>query len=46
MPDDPSTPLIVRFGIFEVKLTAGELRRQGLKVHLPEQSFRVLALLL
>ena len=46
MPDDPSTPLIVRFGVFEVNLTAGELRRQGLKIHLPEQAFRVLALLL
>jgi Tol biopolymer transport system component/DNA-binding winged helix-turn-helix (wHTH) protein len=36
----------VRFGVFEVDLPAGELRRQGYKVRLQEQPFRVLALLL
>ncbi len=47
MANDPSTyTLIVRFGIFEVDLKAGELRRRGLKIHLSEQAFRVLALLL
>jgi cholera toxin transcriptional activator len=46
MPEDLPATLIVRFGVFEVNLTAGELRRQGLKIHLPEQAFRVLALLL
>src|SRR5579864_7716592 len=35
-----------RFGVFEVDLRAGELRRSGLKVKLQEQPFQVLALLL
>lgn len=37
---------VVRFGVYEVDLKAGELRRRGLRIHLPEQAFRVLALLL
>ena len=37
---------IVRFGVFEVDLRAGELRRQGVKIKLQEQPFRVLAVLL
>jgi Tol biopolymer transport system component/DNA-binding winged helix-turn-helix (wHTH) protein len=36
----------VRFGIFEVDLWAGELRRKGVKVKLQEQPFQVLATLL
>ena len=36
----------IRFGVFEVDLRAGELRKDGLKVRLQEQPFRVLALLL
>jgi TolB-like protein len=36
----------IRFGIFEVDLRAGELRRQGLKVKLQEQPFQILAMLL
>src|SRR5260370_3577908 len=35
-----------RFGEFEVDLSAGELRRTGLKVKLQEQPLQVLALLL
>src|SRR5580765_7773186 len=35
-----------RFGIFEVDLRAGELRRNGMRVKLQEQPFQVLALLL
>jgi Tol biopolymer transport system component/DNA-binding winged helix-turn-helix (wHTH) protein len=35
-----------RFGIFELDLRAGELRRNGLKVRIQEQPFRVLAMLL
>jgi DNA-binding winged helix-turn-helix (wHTH) protein len=42
----PPTCCVVRFGTFEVDLTSGELRRQGLKIHLPEQPFYVLACLL
>jgi TolB-like protein/DNA-binding winged helix-turn-helix (wHTH) protein/Tfp pilus assembly protein PilF len=36
----------IRFGVFEVDLRAGELRRKGLQVKLQEQPFRVLAMLL
>ena len=37
---------IVRFGIFEVDLRAGELRRNGSKIKLQEQPFQILATLL
>lgn len=37
---------ILRFGIFEVDLRAGELRKQGLKVKLQEQPFQILTMLL
>ena len=37
---------IRRFGVFEVDLEAGQLRKKGLRVRLQEQPFRVLALLL
>jgi DNA-binding winged helix-turn-helix (wHTH) protein len=37
---------IVRFGIFEVDLKAGELRRSGLKIKVQEQPFQILAVLL
>jgi Tol biopolymer transport system component/DNA-binding winged helix-turn-helix (wHTH) protein len=36
----------VRFGVFEVDLNSGELRKQGLRVRLQEQPFQVLAALL
>ena len=43
----PSTAhRIVRFGIFEADLDAGELRKGGLKLKLQEQPFQLLALLL
>jgi len=35
----------VRFGIFELDLTSGELRKQGVKVKLQDQPFQVLAIL-
>jgi DNA-binding winged helix-turn-helix (wHTH) protein len=35
----------VRFGVFELDLVTGELRRKGTKVRLQQQPFRVLALL-
>ncbi|PYT24458.1 MAG: hypothetical protein DMG57_28495 [Acidobacteria bacterium] len=38
--------LPIRFGIFEVDLQAGELRRQGYKVKLQDQPFQVLVMLL
>ncbi|MGH7519684.1 MAG: winged helix-turn-helix domain-containing protein [Gemmatimonadales bacterium] len=37
---------IVRFGVFEVDLRAGELLKEGIKVRIQQQPFRVLALLL
>jgi DNA-binding winged helix-turn-helix (wHTH) protein/Tol biopolymer transport system component len=37
---------VIRFGIFEVDLRAGELRRNGSRVKLQEQPFQVLAALL
>src|SRR5438876_3296843 len=39
-------PDVIRFGMFEVDLRSGELRRNGLRVRLPEQSFQILAMLL
>jgi DNA-binding winged helix-turn-helix (wHTH) protein/tetratricopeptide (TPR) repeat protein len=41
-----SAARVLRFGVFEVDLQTGELRRHGLRVRLPSQSFQVLALLL
>ncbi len=40
------SPHIVRFGTFELDLRAGELHKNGLKIHLPDQSIRILAMLL
>jgi len=39
-------PRRIRFESFEVNLSTGELRRNGEKVKLPEQSFQVLVMLL
>jgi TolB-like protein/DNA-binding winged helix-turn-helix (wHTH) protein/Tfp pilus assembly protein PilF len=36
----------LRFGVFELDLRAGELRKNGLRVRLQEQPFQVLAMLL
>jgi len=38
-------PRAVRFGVFELELRTGELRRKGVKVALREQPFEVLAML-
>ncbi|MGA2631408.1 MAG: winged helix-turn-helix domain-containing protein, partial [Terriglobia bacterium] len=46
MPDPTTLPHLVRFGIYEVNLRAGELRRDGAKIKLQEQPFKVLAMLL
>jgi TolB-like protein/DNA-binding winged helix-turn-helix (wHTH) protein/Flp pilus assembly protein TadD len=46
MPEDHQSPGRLRFGIFELDLRAGELRRQGVRVRLQEQPFQVLAMLL
>jgi hypothetical protein len=42
----PFSRRIVRFGVFEVDLRAGELRKGGVKVKLQEQPFQILSLLL
>lgn len=36
----------VRFGVFQVDLQAGELRKQGVRIKLREQPFQILSLLL
>jgi len=46
MTSSKQSPGVIRFGVFEVDLRSGELRKDGLKVRLQEQPFRVLALLL
>lgn len=46
MPDTTQTRRIIRFGIYEADLIAGELRKNGRKVRLQEQPFQILALLL
>ena len=40
------SPRNVRFGVYEVDLEGGELRKHGLKLKLSEQPFQILALLL
>jgi TolB-like protein/DNA-binding winged helix-turn-helix (wHTH) protein/Tfp pilus assembly protein PilF len=40
------TPIRLRFGVFEVDLRAGELRKHGVRRRLQEQPFQVLAMLL
>jgi TolB-like protein/Flp pilus assembly protein TadD len=42
----PSSPRILRFGVFEADLETGELRKQGLRLRLPHQVFEVLAMML
>ena len=46
MASNGDSDRIVRFGVFEVDLDGGELRRDGLRVNLQEKPFQVLALLL
>ncbi len=36
----------LRFGVFEVELRAGELRKRGVRIRLQEQPFQVLAMLI
>jgi DNA-binding winged helix-turn-helix (wHTH) protein len=42
----PSSPRTIRFGVFELDLKAGELRKQGVKIKLQEQPFQILVMLL
>ena len=40
------SPDVIRFGVFELDLRTRELRKEGLSTGLPEQSIKILALLL
>jgi DNA-binding winged helix-turn-helix (wHTH) protein len=46
MPPSSSESRLLRFGVFEVDLAAGELRKNGARIRLQEQPFQVLAALL
>ena len=46
MSDVPSTHASLRFGVFELDTDSRELRKQGVKVHLQEQPFQILQVLL
>jgi TolB-like protein/DNA-binding winged helix-turn-helix (wHTH) protein len=46
MGSPQTPPVLVRFGLFEADLRAGELRRNGIKVRLQDLPFRALTLLL
>ena len=42
----PTPTHVLRFGVFELDTHSGELRRHGLKIRLPDQSFQILKELL
>jgi DNA-binding winged helix-turn-helix (wHTH) protein len=46
MPAPQNNRRVARFGVFELDLSAGELRKGGVRLRLQEQPFQVLALLL
>jgi Tol biopolymer transport system component/DNA-binding winged helix-turn-helix (wHTH) protein len=46
MSDRTVSAVVVRFDVFQVDLRAGELRKEGGRIKLQEQPFRVLSLLL
>src|SRR5208337_3888983 len=46
MPVPQNNSRVARFGVFELDLNAGELRKSGVKLRLQGQPFQVLALLL
>ncbi len=46
MVGSPASNRPIRFGVYEVDLRTGELRRQGLRIKLQEKPFQVLAILL
>ncbi len=46
MGSPQASPVLIRFGVFEADLRAGELRRDGVKVRIQEMPFRTLGLLL
>jgi TolB-like protein/DNA-binding winged helix-turn-helix (wHTH) protein/Tfp pilus assembly protein PilF len=46
MQDRSPASNVVRFGAFEIDRKAGELRKHGLRLKLPEQPFQILSILL
>jgi len=46
MQENLQTRVRLRFGVFEIDIRAGELRKHGLRIRLQEQPFQVLAILL
>lgn len=44
--NDPTLAHVLCFGVFELDTDSGELRRHGLKIRLPDQSFQILKELL
>ena len=46
MPEFPSSVRSVRFGVFEIDLRAGELRKRGIRIKLQGQPFLLLITLL
>jgi DNA-binding winged helix-turn-helix (wHTH) protein/Tol biopolymer transport system component len=46
VPEPDQATRVIRFGVFEVDLHTTELRRQGVRIRLPLQSFQVLEALL
>jgi len=46
MSESAHAPKVVRFGVFDVDMQAGELRKTGLRVKLQKQPFQVLVVLL
>ncbi len=46
VPESTENASVMQFGVFEVDLQAGELRKSGLRIKLQEQPFQILALLL
>jgi len=43
---DSRSCAVIRFGLFEADLHSGELRKDGIRIHLQEQPFQVLTVLL
>lgn len=46
MNESATSRYVIHFGVFEVDLRAGELRKSGVRIKLQEQPFQVLAMLL
>ena len=44
--EEGAEPQIVRFGVFELDLRTGELRKSGIRIRLQDQPFKILAMLI